>query len=488
MGMSERDQNTIGKQSSFFERIDLVPLVVIILVGIVVIGLLVPDKFKEFSEIIRNWAFVVGGVVGFLLAWRRILYTEKQTEIAVDQIKIATDQVGLANKQIDILGREEKRKDQERIEARLEGAVRLLGEPTDSMKHFAITQLEQIAKEYPEQALASAISCLSGHAKEYDPLLGEKEQQLIAGKAKDKCFRERMVHVSELDKVIRDNSATQVDGAFDDPQARYDSVDSARNTKRKILGKEYIETEETTSTRNALLDELERRSREMTKKLVGAVNRLALQAGHTDPNTNKRIRDESAAFFDLCGVEIFSATIHRINVDPPRFRGCTFDDVTFHNCTFTGTFEKFTKFLNCTFRNCNFGTSELSAVNFKGCDFSGSIITDSTLRHVVWYDCSLCRVELTRMKMSKKLDKMFASSDMTGVIFHIKELPTGIQVPDDLRLNYLAADFQANYVKKDGALPVGLDRNVPSLDAKVVRESEDGEHQHFSVEPFPESQ
>ncbi len=468
MGMSEQ-KNDRGKPASknifYFERIDLVPVVVIILIGSISLAYLIPNDFKDFSEIFRNLALVFGGFIGLAFAWQRLQKMDRQNEISAE---------------------EGERKDRAHISESLHRALEMLQEPTDSMKHLAIALLERLGNDYPNENLDHTIRSLCGQAREYDPITNEMELQLIKREAEDRCDRERSEEVAKLNQNINANT-TQPVHPLEAFQARQDAIDNARKKIGELQKEESIQKEYKSALNGALLTERERRAREMIKTLVAAVNRLALKAGYTDIGTNERYEDEQIAIFDLRGVEVFSTTIHNITVNTLRFGGCIFDDVAFHNCTFTGTFEKSTKFLNCTFRDCKFGNSELSAVNFKGCDFSGSTLTNSTLRHVIWYDCSLCRVELARMKMSKKLNKMFASSDMTGVIFHITRLPPDVQIPDDLRSNYLATDFQANYVKKDGALPVGLDRNVPSLDAEPFQTSEDGKRQYFFVESDEES-
>lgn len=426
MGMSERDQSGVTEKPSFFEKIDLVPLVVVILFGIVVIGLLVPDEFKEFSEIIRNWAFVVGGIVGFLLAWRRVLYMEKQTEIALDQIKIATDQAALANKQIDILSRDEKRKDQERIEERLEGAVRLLAEPTDSMKRFAITQLAQIGVEHPEQTLESAVRCLCSHAKEYEPFFPTsltetmRSEAVRAGTAR---FREMREYPLYEFSVVED----QIEEFFQ--QARQLQV--------------------------------EQRSVEIIKASMEAINDLERKAIHVREagmDTENNAQLAVSAPIDLQGVTITGVTVYSLGIYTDRFQGCVFKEVDFEECNFKGTFNRMSKFLRCRFSNCTF-----EGASFFGSEFTESIFSDA--------------------EMSRSSNLLFSSCDMSSTYFDFNEAnPYSVRIDEthpDRRLSFIGDDFRGCYIKAQSSEPEGLDENSPPL--RVVKSAPRGERASISI-------
>ena len=418
----------MGKQSSFFERIDLVPLVVIILVGICVIALLAPDGFKDFSEIIRNWAFVVGGIIGFLLAWRRVLYMEKQTEIALDQIKIATDQAALANKQIDILGRDEKRKDQERIEARLEGAVRLLAEPTDSMKRFAITQLAQIGVEHPEQTLESAVRCLCSHAKEYEPFFPTSltvSMRSEAVRAGTDRFREMEEHPLYTFADVEE----QIEDFF----------------------------------RKARQIQIDQRTIEIIKASMEAINDLEREAIHVREEgmaTENNAQLAVGAPIDLQGVTITGVRVYSLGIYVDRFQGCVFDDVDFEECDFKGVFNSSTKFLNCRFTNCTFEN-----VIFSGSDFTASVFSDA--------------------EISRSSDFLFSNCDMSGTYFNFNgAMPYSARIDAtqaNRRLNFIRRDFQGCYVKELSSLPEGLHVNNPPLCITLVDRR--GDRTFISVVP-----
>ena len=419
-------------------------------------------EFEAMTASFRNLGLIFVGVLGFPFAVWRVM-------IADDQVKVAKkDGADKERERINVETRKEnddRRRDKERVEERLEGAVRLLAEPTDSMKQFAISLLEQIATEHWEQALGSALVCLSGQAKEYSPYFSEQEEATIRNVAERKV-------VEYLDEEISIWSAS-----FSPGEPRELKPTEERETRKQI------ELEKNKRGRP--------RAEEMRRKLVGALNRLALQAGRTDPDTNKRTRDETVAFFDLRGVEISSTFIHSISVNPFRFGGCTFTDVTFHNCTFTGSFEKSTKFLNCIFKDCKFGNFGFPAVNFKGCDFSDSVLYGSTLRKVLWFDCLLGNIEFEDTKISKKLTKMFFNCDMTGINFFFETSQAYDQasknIDSDFRVNYLPADFEGNYIQKNGAPPFGLNMVAPLIEVTLRQDSDDGKLQYFSVEPVAES-
>lgn len=420
------------------------------------------NEFEEMTASFRNLALIVVGAFGFPFAvWR---------------VKLADDQVKLAKKDGEDKERErvkvEKRKekddrhrDRERVEERLEGAVRLLAEPTDSMKHFAITQLEQIATEHLEQTLPSVINCLCGQAKEYDPQFGEGELQRIKRDALGMLYKEH----------------TDANAGWLKMKTYY-----RENTE------EEIETAEKSAIVKALQKGRENRTHEMVKKLVESVNRLALKIESTNPETQKRQNDESAALFDLRGVEIFSTTIRNITVTPDRFAGCEFHKVIFVGCTFIGKFDKSTNFVNCRFIGGKFGAFDFSEADFKGSSFSGSGFFGSTFWNVSWTACPFGETEFWNVKISQNSVNIFSKCNMTSASFVCEDnrdyKQARKELPDDLRWNFFSTDFEKNYVTKGRKFPSGLKQMIPSIGVKEGQISQDGTLQLFSVVPIEESQ
>lgn len=392
-------------------------------------------KLKEVIEAYRNLGLLSAGAFALWFAWHRSRIMDKQTAFAA---------------------KDDRRKDKERIEERLEGAVRLLAEPTDSMKHFAITQLKQIGIEHPEQALASAVACLCGQAKEYSPYFSESDKNGIRQDASS--------YVSE--KFLREHN---------------EKIESLSKVEVRHLLKEVDKDQLNDEFEKRLTQEKGKRIEDMIRSLIGAVNTLSLKAkeiGHTEDGPAKLP-------IDLRGVTITRLRIDGITIRQEWFSSCSFIRVEFQNCHFTGNFNHWDHFVDgCQFQNCTF-----SETDFWGSDFTSAKFFNCTFDNAVWLSGSLCEAEFTDTKIGDTFGTLFDNCEMSGVKFHFEaekrykdELA---QRPKKFRLNFTQNDFKSCFVMTDLPLPQGLEKNVPQLIPRITREVEDV--QHFDVELIEEA-
>lgn len=398
-------------------------------------------KLKEVIEAYRNLGLLVAGFFAVWFAWHRSR----------------------------IMDKDDRRKDKERIEERLEGAVRLLAEPTDSMKNFAITQLEQIATEYPAQTLATVVSCLGGQVKEYDPHFSEKDLQRIEGDAKDEGVKEHRKRIAEVHQDVALGRREQT--------LRLDRI--SEKTPENIA----IRKRDEENAVNVMLHKArEKRTRAMNKKLVKAINRLLYKADPIDLVPGERAVVDFLVPLDLSGLEIVDMTLNRFPINADLFSGSHFTEVTFSGCSFKGSFDAFTNFLNCHFDDCTF-----EGVYFDRCGFYvqqqnnsffvGSSFTNCTFEDTHWETCNLQSAKFQNIKLGCSnveseedglIDKntdFFVDCDMTNVQF---EIGRG-KIETHLRWNYQPDDFGTCFVT--GKFPVGLDVVRPKIRIEISPEN-----------------
>jgi len=102
------------------------------------------EAHVRYSEIYRNYALIVGGAIGFVFAWWRLRLTDQQTKTAE---------------------RDSKQKELDHVAARFERAVELLGSDEIRFQQFAISSIDRIAKGWPDEYAAAAISLIAGQLR-----------------------------------------------------------------------------------------------------------------------------------------------------------------------------------------------------------------------------------------------------------------------------------------------------------------------------------
>src|SRR6266496_2623915 len=107
----------------------------------------------SISEIIRNYALVIGGIIGIFLAWMRVSASARQADASLQQAELARrDHVAeLFNRAVGQLSHE-------KLEIRL----------------GAIYTLQQIAQDFPDLS-KSTFELLSAYLRESVPDYGDKE-------------------------------------------------------------------------------------------------------------------------------------------------------------------------------------------------------------------------------------------------------------------------------------------------------------------------
>lgn len=151
--MSKRKDDNGFSKKFIFDKIDI-PLVIAVLcfAAIVIVALArdwpfpnyAPSTAEEFSVVIRNYALVLAGVVGFVIAIWRLGQTDKQIEIAAD---------------------DEMRKDKEHVASLFQGAVKMLNGEDMRLVPLGFTQLTEIARDHPNDYLAQTIKLLCVSAR-----------------------------------------------------------------------------------------------------------------------------------------------------------------------------------------------------------------------------------------------------------------------------------------------------------------------------------
>lgn len=128
------------------------------------------NEWEHASAIVRNLLLVVGGVIGFVVALKRIRQTDEQISQANNQIQIA---------KLEADGREN-----ERVRESFQQAVAMLYGEEDETKPFAITQLRRIALDRSDQYLEQAIVLLCGYGRKHASNRNEgiSDEEIIAMK------------------------------------------------------------------------------------------------------------------------------------------------------------------------------------------------------------------------------------------------------------------------------------------------------------------
>ena len=153
MGMSKRKDDNGFSKKFIFDKIDIPLVIAVLCFAVIAIVALArdwpfpnyaPRTAEEFSVVIRNYALVLAGVVGFVIAIWRLGQTDKQIEIAAN---------------------DETRKDKEHVASLFQGAVEMLNGEDMRLVPLGFTQLTEIARDHPEDYLAQTIKLLCVSAR-----------------------------------------------------------------------------------------------------------------------------------------------------------------------------------------------------------------------------------------------------------------------------------------------------------------------------------
>lgn len=163
MGMSKRNEETSGvwpwveKILGFSDLITslyaaVVAAGVLYLLGIIVLAL-VPSwsEAESFSVTIRNIALIIGGVVGFVFAFRRLAQTDEQIEISDTEAKTRL--------------RDEDRKDREEVEKSFDKAVAALNGEDIAFSLYGASRMKQLAIDHSKDYLETAIRLIGNRAR-----------------------------------------------------------------------------------------------------------------------------------------------------------------------------------------------------------------------------------------------------------------------------------------------------------------------------------
>ena len=123
------------------------PLMVALVVIAFPFALSLPAEYWRFSywgggegvnrmEVLRNFALIVAGLVGFWLAWWRLRLTDQQTKTAE---------------------RDSKQKELDHVAARFEKAITLLESKNEMSRIAGLNSLRDVAMQHPDRYLDSAI-------------------------------------------------------------------------------------------------------------------------------------------------------------------------------------------------------------------------------------------------------------------------------------------------------------------------------------------
>lgn len=163
MGMSKRHDETSGVRpwvKKIFEYSDLISSLyaavvaagMLCFLGIIVLAL-VPSwsEAESFSVTIRNFALIIGGVVGFVFAFRRLAQTDEQIEISDTEAKTRL--------------RDEDRKDREEVDKSFDRAVEALNGNDISISLYGASRMKQLAIDHADDYLEIAIRLIGNRAR-----------------------------------------------------------------------------------------------------------------------------------------------------------------------------------------------------------------------------------------------------------------------------------------------------------------------------------
>ncbi|MDF1687294.1 MAG: pentapeptide repeat-containing protein [Parvibaculaceae bacterium] len=433
--MSERkDTESRGEPKGFFyfERVD-VALIVGIVFGfgtiIVSVGYIVLhagfslSNIKTYVDMVYTFALVLGGFLTLIFAGIRLNQGAKQTFH---------------------IQKESERKDRVHIADSLQGAVKLLQEPADSMKYLAISQMKQLGTDYPNQTMEQVVRSLCAQAREYRPHFSENDLE---------CIRQSIMH-----RIIEPGLSEHI--------KRLTSVLTYQN-KMDASGFSQSTIDDLTLE----LKELETTARyeKVVGRLIEVVVDLAVDAKAAGASSWHSIK----SIIDLRGVRFSNANIRALDIEYSKFDGCHFFNVNFSDCTFSGDFFNGSEFKHCTFSNCTFVDAIFYSVKFPKAVFS-----ECDFINVKWLGVDFCEAKFIGIRIGVHDTEVFSKCRMTAAEFsfmeNFRDTKEMQRTNTEIRRNFFPHDFVECYVvetrQSDGegqiVFPQGLEGNSPSLHAE----------------------
>lgn len=123
----------------------------------------------DFSEIVRNLGFLIGGAFGLYLAWKRVTAANQQAEAQIKQANVQTLQAELARKDhvIELFNRAAGQLKDEKLEVRL-AAILTLSQICDDFSDLSgpsirllTTIIKENALDYGDQQVPPEVTAIT---------------------------------------------------------------------------------------------------------------------------------------------------------------------------------------------------------------------------------------------------------------------------------------------------------------------------------------